>query len=93
MDDHIITIYSIYHFLIYFIIALFYPNKWILILIISILWEILEIFLNFGNKNILFVGSDYWDEIPINKIVDIIFNLAGYGAGHLFLMYILKKNI
>ena len=93
MDKNIITLYTITHFLIYFIIALFYPNKWFIIIIISILWEILEVLLNIGYNHVLKLGSNYWDEIPMNKIIDFIFNLIGYGAGHLFLIYVLKKNI
>lgn len=93
MDNNILTLYSITHFLIYFLISLYYPNKWIIIIIISIVWEILEILLNIYNKHILNLNSDYWDEIPMNKIVDISLNLIGYGAGHLFQKHVLKKNI
>ncbi len=93
MDEKIFTLYTITHFLIYFIIALYYPNKWIIIIIISIVWEILEILLNIGYDKILHFGSNYWDEVPMNKVVDVIFNLLGYGAGHLYQKYILNRSI
>jgi hypothetical protein len=93
MDGKIFTLYTITHFLIYFIIALYYPNKWIIIIIISIVWEILEMLLHIAYDKILHVGSNYWDEIPMNKVVDFIVNLLGYGAGHLYLKYILTRSI
>ncbi len=93
MDGNIFTLYTITHFLIYFVISLYYPNKWIIIIILSIVWEILEIILNIGYNKILNLGSDYWDEIPINKVIDVIFNLLGYGAGHLYQKYILNQSI
>ena len=91
MDKSIFTWYTITHFLIYFVISLYYPNRWITIIILSIVWEILEILLKIGNDKIFHINSDYWDEIPLNKVVDVIFNLLGYGAGHLFLKYIWNK--
>jgi hypothetical protein len=94
MDDKIFTWYSITHFLIYFVISLYYPNKWIIIIIISIVWEILEMLLNIVYNKVLNLGSNYWDEISMNKVVDVMFNLLGYGAGHLYQKYILhSKNI
>jgi hypothetical protein len=62
-----------------------------MIIIISIIWEIFEMLLNKGYA-ILNLG-DYWGEIPMNKVMDVVFNLIGYGAGHLFQIYILNKNI
>jgi hypothetical protein len=91
MDKSIFTWYTITHFLIYFVIALYYPNRWITIIILSIVWEILEILLNIGYNKILHLGDDYWDEVPLNKVVDVIFNLLGYGAGHLYKKYIWNK--
>ena len=93
MDGNVLTLYTITHFLIYFVISLYYPNKWVIIIILSIVWEILELFLNIAYDKILHIGSDYWDEIPMNKVFDVIFNLLGYGAGHLFHKYILTRSI
>ncbi len=91
MDGSILTLYTITHFLLYFIISLYYPNKWVTIIILSIVWEVFEMLLNIGYDKIFNIISDYWDEVPLNKVVDIIFNLLGYGAGHLYQKYILRK--
>ena len=93
MDGNVCTLYTITHFVIYFIISLYYPNKWIIIIILSVVWEILEMLLHIAYDKILHVGSNYWDEISMNKIVDVIFNLLGYGAGHLFQKYILNTTL
>lgn len=93
MDGKMFTFYTITHFLIYFVISLYYKNKWVEIIILSIIWEIFEMLLNIGYDKILHLGSDYWDEIPMNKVIDIVFNLLGYGAGHLYQIYILKKKL
>jgi hypothetical protein len=80
MNYNILNYYSIIHFIIYFILALFYPNKWIFVIIISILWEILEILLNYRK-------SKLWNETKLNKITDVIINLLGYGVGHLIQLH------
>ena len=46
MYKNILNLYTIIHFILYFIISFYYPNKWVLIIIISIVWEILELLLH-----------------------------------------------
>ncbi len=93
MDGNIITLYTITHFIIYFIMSFYFPNRWFLIIIFSIVWEIFESFLHIAYNKILKLESDYWHEVHINKLFDIVFNLSGYGAGHLYQKYILHRSI
>ena len=73
--DEWFNYWSIIHILLYTIIALFIPNKWWLIIIISIIWEIYEYIMSkiYDNK--------YYGEVIMNRIFDIGFNLLGYYIG------------
>ncbi len=75
--------YTILHLIIYIIIGYYYPNKWIFIIIISFLWEIIEYILD------KYKMCSFCEEIIMNKIIDIIFNLLGYYLGNI----IAFKNI
>ena len=88
MDHGNFDLLSFFHFLFYFCIGLFYKNKYFIILIIGILWEIFEKFIitNEYTKELLF---KYWfiPELYINdtlehSIVDIIINMIGYTIGN-----------
>jgi hypothetical protein len=78
---------SIIHFLLYLIFGFFFPYKWIPALIIMVLWELFEILIVKVSafKQIVlkywFVPEQYWNETWINKVYDIIFNIAGFIVG------------
>jgi phosphatidylglycerophosphatase A len=61
------------HFLLYFIFGLFIPNRWKLIIISIILWELYEIILSIKLK--------WYDETIHRKISNIISDLLGYCLG------------
>lgn len=75
------------HFIIYYIIGLFYPHKYKIILIISILWEIFEFILvqndclYYLTKKYWIIPEKYWNETKENKIIDVCVNLIGYYLG------------
>ena len=82
-----IDIFHLNHFILYFIIGLYYPNKYIIIIIISLVWEIFEYILS-TNKTLYYIAKKYWifpekywNENIYNKIIDIIINLCGYYVG------------
>jgi hypothetical protein len=75
MFNNAINYYSIIHLVIYFTLAFIFPNEWILIVILSIIWEILE----YGVQ--IFIGLDLVTETTANHFVDILFNLSGYLIG------------
>ncbi len=82
-----IDLSHINHFLIYYIFGLIYPNKYLLILLISILWEIFEIIIVYNNylyfltKTYWIIPEKYWNENLINKIIDLFINFIGYYLG------------
>ena len=87
---------SINHFLIYVVFGIIMPNRYILIVFISILWELFETTLVHNNnlyeitKQYWFVEEKYWNEKYSNKILDLIINLFGYFVGSMLRSYICK---
>lgn len=82
---HFVDLMSINHFLIYFAIGIKYKNKFKIILLMSILWEIVEYIISHIDytKNLVIkywiVDEYYWNEKNIyHKLGDIIINMAGY---------------
>ena len=75
------------HFLLYFIFGLIYPNKYVLIIIISIVWEMFEYiivhndYLYHLTKKYWFIPEKYWNETIENQIIDFGCNLLGYYFG------------
>ncbi len=75
------------HFLIYILLGILIPNRYILIIIISLLWEVLETAIVHNKilyeftKTYWFVEEKYWNEININKFIDLVVNLFGYFLG------------
>lgn len=75
------------HFILYFIFGYYYPNNYILVLILSILWELFEIFVTSWDytysilKEKWVVPERYWNEKPLHKVFDILVNLLGYTVG------------
>ena len=76
MDDKWFNTWSIVHVLWYILFALFIPNNWLFAISISILWEIYEYIMS-----CIFKNNDFYAEVMINRIFDIIFNLLGYYIG------------
>ena len=66
--------YSALHFIFWFLTARYCKIGWLLFLILSISWELLELVLPFN----------FAAETIQNKIVDIIVNILGYGSGLFF---------
>jgi hypothetical protein len=63
------------------------PNKYALVLVLSILWELFErLLVNVPvlyklTKTYWFVPETYWNEQPFNRLLDIGINLVGYTLG------------
>jgi hypothetical protein len=92
-----IDLMYINHFAIYTFIGYIYPNKYVLPLSLSVLWELFEIFLvsytPIYNKvvNYWVVPEKYWNEHKLHKIFDIIINFSGYFTGSHLEKYKTKK--
>ena len=71
------NIYSIGHFLQWFIVGRFILSNWLIFLLLSIGWELLEFYLPF----------EFAVEKLENKFTDIIINCVGFYLGNY-----LKKN-
>ena len=79
-----INVYSLIHFLEYGLLSLISFIKPIHVLIISISWEIIE----------LFIQQEWARESGFNKAFDIVFNFSGYFFGRfLFRSILAKKSI
>jgi len=82
-----LDIMTINHFIIWLIIGYLFPNRYILVFILSITWEILERLVVISQplykifKKYWFVPEIYWNENPINSIIDICVNMLGYWVG------------
>jgi hypothetical protein len=63
--------YSALHFIFWFLTARYSKIGWLLFLILSMSWELLELVLPFN----------FAAETIQNKIADIIVNILGYGSG------------
>tara|TARA_B100000029_G_C17228156_1_gene834339 strand:- start:21 stop:284 length:264 start_codon:yes stop_codon:yes gene_type:complete len=86
-----IDILSLNHFVFFVAVGVFIKNKYQLVLIVGILWEIFETMITsipFTRNLVIkywFVPQKYWDEHLDNKIMDIIINLFGYHIGNIYL--------
>jgi len=65
------------HILLYILIGILYPNNYIIIILTSIIWEIIE---HFIFKYIMKICNDK----ICGRIEDIFLNIFGYLLGHLF---------
>ena len=63
--------YSVFHFIFWFFSARYCSIGWLLFLILSMSWELLELVLPFN----------FAIETIQNKIADIIINILGFGSG------------
>ena len=86
---------SINHFLIWMIIGILIPNKYALVLVLSILWELYEqLLVNIPilyklTKKYWFVPEYYWNEHISNQLLDIGINMAGYFVGSFLRMRVI----
>ena len=77
----ILNIWSIGHFLQWFVVARYVFRNWYLFLLLSLGWEIIELFLPY----------EFAKETFENKISDILVNFLGYFLGN-YLWEIKNKN-
>ena len=70
----IINHYSIIHFIIYYFVGRYTGIRWLLFLLFSFGWEMLELVLQY----------DFAIETIPNKFADILVNFIGYGVGLYF---------
>ena len=70
----IINHYSIIHFIIYYLVGRYTGIRWLLFIVFSFGWELLELVLPY----------DFAIETISNKVADIIVNFIGYGVGLYF---------
>ncbi|MDP6168550.1 MAG: hypothetical protein QF780_00950 [Candidatus Marinimicrobia bacterium] len=79
-----INYYSLIHFIEYSLLSLLGFINMVHVLIISVLWEVIE----------LFVAQDWARESWANKGFDIIFNFSGFFIGRIvFRSYFTKNSI
>jgi len=71
MKNDIINIWSLGHLIVWFILGVFVFKSWKLFIILSILWELLELVLPFG------IAKELW----LNKITDVVINGIGFAIG------------
>lgn len=75
------------HFLIWVIIGILFPEKYLLAIFVGILWEIFEAGIVHIKpyyeltKKYWIIPERYWNETNTNKIFDLIFNMIGYYIG------------
>ena len=77
-----INYYSVIHFIEYVIISLIPFVKFVHVAILSVSWEILE----------LFIDKEWAKESSGNKLFDIIFNFLGFIFGKTLLKYKESKS-
>ena len=77
-----INYYSVIHFIEYIVLSLIPFVKFVHVAILSVSWEILE----------LFIEKEWAKESGGNKLFDIIFNFSGFFFGKLLLKYKVSKN-
>ena len=78
-----INYYSVIHFIEYIILSLIPFVKLVHVAILSVSWEILE----------LFIEQDWAKESGGNKLFDIIFNFSGFIFGKTLLKHKESKSI
>ena len=82
-----IDILSLFHFLIYLFLGYYIKHKYLIALLLGVLWEIFEKII-VSNSYTRYLLKEYWF-IPINyiddtfdhSITDIIINMIGYTIG------------
>ena len=89
MKSHPIDLYSIIHFLNFFILGLILKNKYAFAFVIGIVWEVFEYYVTHHDytsaliKKYWPIPQKYWDESNcLNPVFDIFFNMSGYYLGN-----------
>ena len=77
-----INLYSLIHFVEYAILSLIPLVNFIHVALISVSWEILEVF----------IPQDWANENILNKFFDIIFNFSGFYIGRVLFNYFKSKK-
>ena len=77
-----INYYSVIHFVEYIVISLLPFVKFVHVAILSVTWEIIE----------LFLAQEWAKESGGNKLFDIFFNFSGFVFGKTLLKYKGNKN-
>ena len=85
IDPFIENLFFIVHFVQWFLIGYFFLSNWIILLIFSIGWEILEFFISVFSDNNLIIKLT--KETPLNKFLDLIVNTIAF-----YLANILKSR-
>lgn len=86
-----LDILSIFHFIIYLILGIYYKGNYSVILLISLLWEQFEYIISrnsfIRNKIEEFwpIPSNLWYDSNIHSLTDISINLIGYHIGNKYL--------
>lgn len=84
MNPQYVNVFTLVHFLLWFMIGILFPNRLGLAIVLSVLWEFVEGYvvqhpiLYQLMRQYWFIPEKYWNEGIGNKITDIIANLAGY---------------
>ena len=77
LENGCIDIWMIYHLIFWILIGLLSPNRWLIIIVLSAVWELSEhIIFKYIIKNC--------DTRICGRTEDIFLNLLGYGIGTLF---------
>jgi len=85
--NHNFDILSIIHFILYFLLGLYYKNNYLFVLVIGIVWELFEKVLvsnpysRYILKEYWFIPIEYIDDTFDHSIIDIIMNMIGYYIG------------
>ena len=88
--NKLIDYLSIINFFVYYLFGIIVKRKYLLALLLGIVWEILEYIItkNSITRHLLIkywpVPKQIWDEdaFNINRVSDIIFNMLGYHFGN-----------
>jgi hypothetical protein len=87
MNLEYINLFTLTHFILWFMIGIMYPSYYKLAFLLSIIWELAEEYFVqtpslylFLKKN-WFVPEKYWNEGIGNKLIDIVTNMAAYYIG------------
>jgi hypothetical protein len=87
MNHQYVNLFTVVHFVLYFMIGILFPNRFGIAVGVSLLWEIVEgyaarhPFVYPLLQKYWFIPEKYWNEGISNKITDIIANLTGYYIG------------
>lgn len=88
--------WSISHFVAFYIAGFLFPQQWVLIFILGVLWELVENIgadlVNFEEKSKLTDSNMYQNKWMCGNLSDIIFNSIGLFLGYWTSIYIGNKK-